>query len=225
MLTCDFLESIDKEISKRLYALENPETETFSESLWEKGIKSLSPNTQTYLNKILSFASSIQYHHVGLSSKAYCAHPIRVAGMTLILSHESEKQLLGSVALLHNVLEVSSINVEELRLRTDNITTEYIQKLTVTRDLQEDPAYLNQYYNSIASTSHKLSIVKIIDKLDNLFMLGLNPDSNVKASYLTEIENYVLPLVEDSLPILTEYMKSLVSYNRKNEIIDKSKFL
>ena len=225
MLTYGFLEDIEIEISKRLLALENPESEKFSESLWELGMNEISIDDQEQLRKVFSFAASIEYHHVGLSPKAYLAHPIRVAGMTLFLSPNSEKKLLGTIALLHNVLEVSTVSSKKLTDETEHEVAESIQILTVNRDLQENIDYLNKYYSSIETTPHSLSVVKIIDKLDNLFILGLNPDEAVRQRYLNEITTYVLPLVKKFLPQLANYFENLVLFNQANGMIDKKKYL
>ena len=225
MLICGFLEDIEIEISKRLMALENPESEKFSESLWELGMNEISIDDQEHLRKVFSFAASIEYHHVGLSPKAYLAHPTRVAGMTLFLSPNSEKKLLGIISLLHNVLEVSSVSYKKLIEETGHEVADSIQILTVSRDFQENTDYLNKYYNSIALTPHSLSVVKIIDKLDNLFMLGLNPDEAVRQRYLNEISHYVLPLVNQFLPQLANYFENLVLFNQANGMIDRKKYL
>ncbi len=225
MLTYGFLEDIEIEISKRLLALENPESEKFSESLWELGMNEISIDDQEQLRKVFSFAASIEYHHVGLSPKAYLAHPTRVAGMTLFLSPNSEKKLLGTIALLHNVLEVSSVSFNQLKEETGHDVAESIQILTVSRDFQENTDYLNKYYKSIELTPHYLSVVKIIDKLDNLFILGLNPDEEVRKRYLNEISNYILPLVKQFLPQLANYFENLVLFNQANGMIDKKKYL
>lgn len=225
MLTYGFLEDIEIEISKRLLALENPESEKFSESLWELGMNEISIDDQEQLRKVFSFAASIEYHHVGLSPKAYLAHPTRVAGMTLFLSPNSKKKLLGTIALLHNVLEVSSVSFNQLKEETGHDVAESIQILTVSRDFQENTDYLNKYYKSIELTPHSLSVVKIIDKLDNLFILGLNPDEEVRKRYLNEISNYILPLVKQFLPQLANYFENLVLFNQANGMIDKKKYL
>jgi len=225
MLTCGILEEIETEIGKRLNALENPENETFSEKIWNFGLKDLAIDDQQYLTSILSFASSLDYNHPGLTPKAYLAHPIRVAGMAILLSQKIEQKILGAISLLHNVLEVSSINYEKLESEVGPVVANSIKILTVERDLQEQTEYLNSYYKAIASTSHSLSIVKIVDKLDNLFMLGLNPDVAVRNRYLGEIEEYILPLVNHYLPDLKVYMENLVTYNRENGVIDRIKYL
>jgi len=225
MLTCGILEDIEKEIGKRLYALENPENETFSENIWNVGLKNLDYSEQQYLTNILSFASSLDYNHPGLKPKVYLAHPIRVAGITVLLSQKTEKKILGTISLIHNVLEVSSITYEKLESEVGPLVGNSIKILTVERNLQDKSDYLNHYYKGIASTSHSLAVVKIIDKLDNLFTLGLNTNDEIRNRYLNEIENYVLPLVDYYLPDLTAYMYKLVTYNRENGVIDKKKYL
>jgi (p)ppGpp synthase/HD superfamily hydrolase len=225
MLTCGIFEDIEIEISKRLNALENSENDTFSEKIWNVGLKKLDYNEQQYLINILSFASSLDYHHPGLTTKVYLAHPIRVAGMAILFSQKTEKKIIGAISLLHNVLEVSSITYEKLESEVGPVVGSSIKTLTVERGLQDNTDYLNNYYNAIASTSHSLSIVKIVDKLDNLFLLGLNPDDAVRKRYLNEINNYILPLVKQFLPGLTHYFEKLVEFNEENGLIDKKKYL
>ena len=53
------------------------------------------------------------------------------------------------------------------------------------------------------------SIVKALDKLDNLFVLGLNPDEAIRANYIGEIREYVIPMAERYLPTIKNYFVEL----------------
>ena len=60
------------------------------------------------------FAVNIDYDHVGLSSDAYLLHPLRVAEMVMGLCASVDIDSVV-IALLHNVLEVGSVELEELK--------------------------------------------------------------------------------------------------------------
>jgi hypothetical protein len=64
-------------------------------------------------------------------------------------------------------------------------------------------------------------VVKIVDKLDNLFVLGLNPDASVRKKYLAEIEDFVLPMAAATLPRLITYMRDLVQDCRLTGFIER----
>ena len=50
-----------------------------------------------------------------------------------------------------------------------------IKKLTVDRPRQWDWDYKRNYYEQI-SISSEMSVVKVLDKLDNLYLLSNNPN-------------------------------------------------
>ena len=52
--------------------------------------------------------------------------------------------------------------------------------------------------------------VKVLDKFDNLFLLGLNPSAAIRAAYLADIEHYVVPMAQEVLPDLVLYIGSLI---------------
>jgi hypothetical protein len=53
--------------------------------------------------------------------------------------------------------------------------------------------------------------VKIIDKIDNIFTLCLNPNLNKKKVYLKQIEDFVIPLTKLKLPNMQDYLIKLVN--------------
>ena len=56
--------------------------------------------------------------------------------------------------------------------------------------------------------------VKVLDKLDNLFMLGLNPNDEVRDRYLEEIKEYIVPLAKKMDDDLAVYIEKLIVYNK-----------
>lgn len=161
--------------------------------------------------KILSaynFAITIDYDHVGLSSDAYLIHPLRVSEMVIRLSYSLEVDFV-IIALLHNVLEVGDVDIMQLQDKFGGRVARSIQTLTVDRDMQWDEEYKKEYYSCINNGYKGMKVVKVIDKLDNMFMLGLNPDAEVRAKYLGEINMYVIPMAKKVLPHLVKYLEVL----------------
>lgn len=155
------------------------------------------------------YAQSIDYHHPGLSARAYLAHPVRVALLSLQLAAPMETEIVIA-ALLHNLLEVTSVPADELTRRYGASVAETIINLTVDRSLQNDKLYKQGYYARLRGGSRAGRVVKVLDKLDNLFLLCLNPDDHVRTDYLAEVEDYILPMAHGDLPVLDVYLKDLV---------------
>jgi hypothetical protein len=97
-----------------------------------------------------------------------------------------------------------------------------IDLLTVDRDLQWNMDYKENYYKRLMKSPISARIVKILDKLDNLFLLGLNPDASLREKYLLEVENFILPMAMVSLPNLTIYIRDLVANCRETGFIKHS---
>jgi (p)ppGpp synthase/HD superfamily hydrolase len=157
----------------------------------------------------LEFASQLDYRHPGMSKASYLAHPLRVAGMAAQLASPNEEGLIV-VALLHNVFEVTAVTSEEISKRFGHDISGIISILTVDRKLQPLREYRQSYYAEILR-SRAATRIKVLDKLDNMFVLCLNPDEQVRHDYLLEIEEFVLPLVEHHVPALELYFRELLA--------------
>jgi len=201
------LNSIQNERSLRLEALKN-------NGKWA-GDSFLSILSQAFegddlqqITEAYSFATAIDYEHIGLSSDAYLVHPLRVAEMVMGLSQPLEVNYV-IIALLHNVLEVGGADLTLLQDKFGSVVSDSIQTLTVVRDKQWDKTYKQEYYERINLGYEGMKVVKVIDKLDNMFMLGLNPDEKVREKYLHEINTHVIPIAKKVLPHLVEYLDVL----------------
>jgi (p)ppGpp synthase/HD superfamily hydrolase len=162
---------------------------------------------------VKAFADEMEnqgYNHGQLSKAQYMAHPYRVARRLIEHFPEIDETYI-QLALCHNIIEVSVVT-ENLSDYLGPDLMKHINTLTVDRVLQWDPAYKKTYYEKIAE--EKITrIIKIFDKLDNLFILSENNDKEVKLMYLKEIENYLIPFVKLDIPTLEDYFKSLLEIN------------
>jgi len=88
--------------------------------------------------------------------------------------------------------------------------TNQIKVLTVNRKKQWNIDYKKKYYKNISLDNKNTRIVKIIDKLDNLFIIGLCKSKLIRKRYISEIENYIIPMVKRDIPKLEKYFKGLI---------------
>ena len=126
-----------------------------------------------------------------------------------------------------SVLLVLVTVVDETELVRNFIGEKLSQKvelLTVERKKQWDWTYKSMYYEKIIADP-TASIVKIFDKLDNLFILSENNDVLIKKKYLQEIVDFLYPIVDKFAPNLSKNFKQLVTINlrllknsNKNEV-------
>lgn len=158
------------------------------------------------------FARGLDYSHPGLSIAAYLAHPVRVASLVLRTT-QPDSAAPVVLALLHNVFELSSVQPAEIANRFGQPIADAITALTVDRS-QKTHEYTESYYRGLLAMPAYVRINKVLDKLDNLFVLCLNPNDDVRRDYLADIETFVLPMVAADLPGLLPYVTALVEDNR-----------
>ena len=162
---------------------------------------------------IEAFAVGIEaqkYHHGKLSNAQYMAHPYRVA-QRIIEQYPGVDKTYIKLALCHNIKEVAGID-EDLFNQLGPELVEYVDTLTVDRQIEWDQDYKRAYYLKI-SEKKITRIVKIFDKLDNLFVLSENSDKNIKLMYLAEIEEHLMPFVKLDLFTHLDYFQSLIDIN------------
>jgi (p)ppGpp synthase/HD superfamily hydrolase len=156
--------------------------------------------------RAFQFATELEYTHVGLSSEAYLAHPLRVAEMAIGLCDSPSVDTV-IIALLHNALEMGGVDDVRLDLEFGERVARAIQILTVDRAQQWDLVYKQGYYDAINACGVGARIVKALDKFDNIFLLCLNSDAAIREAYLKEIDTHVIPMAEEVLPRVAVYFK------------------
>jgi (p)ppGpp synthase/HD superfamily hydrolase len=219
MKLSDILDDFRLERQRRLLGLLEPDPHALV--LWGRASTALVNDAERErLEHALRFAKGIKYRHAGLTSEIYFSHPLRVAGLAILISGAEESET-GVLAVLHNVLEVSNVSLGELTAAFGSAISDQIRALTVDRAVQWHKPYKVCYYDQLMNGPLTARVVKIVDKLDNLFVLGLNPDATVRSRYLTEIEEFILPMTVTSLPAITAYMRALVKDCRATGFIER----
>lgn len=166
------------------------------------------------ISEAWDYAQTLDYQHPGQSKEFYLAHPLRVATLSIQLI---EPVSINGVAtsLLHNIKELSNVKESEIAELFGSDVASAITLLTVDRDLQWDDGYKNTYYKKLSNASLFVQQVKVLDKLDNLFLLCLNPSDEIREKYLREIEKWLLPMATDAIPTLANYIHELIINNRE----------
>jgi len=184
-----------------------------AQNLWQFLLKSLSKAECAEVISMRQMAENLKYKHAGLTSNEYFLHSLRVGSIAGIANPEA-KILSVQVGLLHNIYEVTGLQRSDVLKIADNKVEKIIAGLTINRKLQLDSGYLKNYYGGISNFPHKLGIIKVIDKIDNLFSLNNTANSEIKDRYLQEISEYVVPLCDLVSPQLSKLIRDIAEWVR-----------
>ena len=211
-----FLEKISKEISKR-----TQKRKSFDKTLlreWERKISKyfLENELETKeINSTLIFCRNQNHKHGKKIDKEYFSHLLRLGCMSLFLKKDIDYNLT-KLAFVHNILETGNFKKNSvIKKKFGNKIFQEIKILTVNRKIQWNERYKEMYYKKIKKSHVNVRIIKILDKMDNLFLLSKNKDLDIKRKYIKEIKTYVLPMVKITLPKIFKYFNNLVLYNYK----------
>ena len=165
------------------------------------------------VHKSLAFARSLKStndDHPAMH--VYMSHPLRVAKISLqLLSRPDAKTV--SLALLHNVFEVSGLTEADLLARGyDEQLARGIRLLTIDRKLQYDPVYLDTFYGNIESFSPELVLIKSVDRIDNLLAFQLIERTDRIKTYLELSDRFITPMATRLSSELGQYHADLIRY-------------
>ena len=181
---------------------------------WKLTLKSFGNGNKEILNETYNFAKNIDTKHQGLSKTAYFSHPLRVASYSAFLTGYKSPSfpILG---LIHNIFEVSDVDYETIKKKFGSSIAEQIRVLSVDRNKDWDSSYKKKYYETVCKKPVSCRIIKILDKFDNLFILNLNPNEEIKKKYLLEVEKYIIPMAKKDLTSLYKKLKEIVDFQKK----------
>ena len=180
-----------------------------SEKLWINLCNNLSLNEVKEIEDTRRFAENLKYVHPGLDSKEYIIHPIRVGSLGGLFS-SSNKVNIAKIGLLHNVYEVGVVEpitiIEKFGLGIDLA----LKTLKVDRVRQLNHDYLSSYYKAIEQLQGGIGIIKVVDKIDNLYTINQTASHGTRVNYLIEIEEFVVPLCEKVSPQLSPILLDII---------------
>ncbi len=133
----------------------------------------------------LSFARDAHKNQMRKSGEPYIIHPLSIACHALALGLKEDEII--ATAILHDVPEDCGVKVQDLPVSP--VTKEAVRRLT---HIKGDP--LDIYYREI-SENRISSIVKLLDRCDNVStMAGVFSTPKIR-QYIQETRDYNLPLL------------------------------
>ena len=205
-----------KEMFRRQKWLKNnPDKKADNE--WKVIIKKINKNKNFKKVKLAyNFSKNLAYSHPGLDSNIYFYHPLRVCLLSTKISQKLSSELM-TLCLLHNIFETTDIEQSIVSKIFGKKITAQLNILTINRKNEWTGNYKRKYYENIKKTNKNVIITKILDKLDNLYVLKKNKNSKVKKQYLKEIEDFLMPLIKEKLKNLHLYLyfKNLIKFSKQ----------
>ena len=207
-------QNFNTEISSRKKWLKNhPDIKADNE--WKAIIKKIAKD-KNYKKIVLAynFSKNLSYKHPGLDSHIYFYHPLRVCLLSTKIRQKLSSELM-ILCLLHNIFETTDIDPSIIsKIFGKKITTQ-LNILTVNRKNELKKNYKKNYYENIKKANKNVIITKILDKLDNLYLLKMNRNLKVKKKYLKEIEDFLMPLIKGNLKNLYPYFENLIEFSKQ----------
>lgn len=213
-MTSTFLKDFETELAARIKGLMQPDPGAWK--LWDQTLAAFAPELRDDLTKTYEYAISIPYDHVGMSSEVYFAHVLRVAAFAGLLTG-SKDVMAVKIGLLHNALEVGHMTERGLSEHSSQEIASAVALLTVDRSKQWDWQYKREYYEKLSQAPVSVRAVKVMDKIDNIFLLHTNPDMETKSKYRQELQSHVLPLALNVDGNIYQYMQQLMDFSLRQE--------
>ena len=148
------------------------------------------------------------------SKVPYIAHPLMMACHAHALGIREDKIL--AAILLHDVCEDCGVDPDSLPVSDD--VKKAVEVLTYQDDpIIEDSILKKQYYQAI-SGDRIATIVKILDRCNNISTMASSFSEKKLVSYIDETETYVMPLLEQAKHSIPEYVDALyvIKYHMKS---------
>lgn len=207
--------SLDQEVETKLGSLvQQPDGAL---AIFLRGVdKKLGVDAASRMNRLVERFVSLPSMSVDHPSmRAYLMHPVRVASFVMhCLKEPSEDVVI--VALLHNIFELSGLREDQLE--TWDIPSDLpakIRLLTIDRMRESDRNYLDLFYSSIEKDGKELSLVRCMDKLDNLLGSQIVEPASYRSEYIDLAEHYLAPMASRIDSRLGAYFMSLCNHARR----------
>ena len=152
----------------------------------------------------------------GKDKVPYIYHPLLLACHALSLGMKDDD--LVSAALLHDVCEDCGVAFEELPVNDE--TREAVRLLTKNKTLiRASEKGLAAYYEEI-SKNRIASIVKLLDRCNNISGMATAFTEKRMAQYIQETEKYIYPMMENTSNQFPEYANQifLIKYHMTSVI-------
>ncbi len=153
--------------------------------------------------------------HAGMTRQdgtPYIHHPARVCAFLISECGVKDGEVLQA-ALLHDVVEDTSVTVKDIEAQFGRKTAEYVDWLTKpSPEGFASKEQLNAYQaDRIARAPQQVRMVKVADRVDNVSDLHLLPSDGKMERYLKDTRQNYLKLAKDTDPALYRFLELRVS--------------
>jgi hypothetical protein len=185
---------VEVEASRKLVSMLEPPDNLIELFLQDVSLK-LDPTVSAQAARLLNFfitLPSISPDHPSL--RAYITHPVRVAHFVLSAMTEPSADAVLT-AILHNSFELSGLHEQELLnwgLSPSIVSS--IRFLTIDRTREFDVNYLTDFYRAIEAFGPELTLVRCMDKLDNIFGSQIIENVQCRQLYIELADKFVTPM-------------------------------
>ena len=180
------------------------------ETVWRRLQSALEGRVPPIVRVAYELAAQAHAGQRRFEGSPYVVHPLRVA---LILAEErgmTDPELLAT-ALLHDVLEDSSVTFGQLRDVVGEQVAEWVRALSKPpADQQAKAARDAAYFSALLEAPREVRLVKLADRLDNLRFAHLRQDPTWSRAYREETRRWLLPLGERTDRWFARQLASLV---------------
>ena len=175
----------------------------------------LSKSEMRSVNRALAYAKSLESTDPNHPSmRVYFSHPLRVAHIAFQLLEQPSAEIV-SMGLLHNVFEVSGLTEGDLlEAGFSERLASGIRLTTIDRERQYDEQYLTKFYGRIQEFGDDLTLIKCVDKLDNLLAFQLFERTPNIERYMSLCEQFVVPLAGGLSSDFGDYVQQAIDYMR-----------
>jgi len=163
------------------------------------------------IEKSLQFALNQVYGDSTLS-KYYICHPLRVAVLCTdwMIRYKDVNTDLIVAAIIHNFIEKNVLNFEQIEDSYGRWVAETLRTITVNREEEKQAGWAKNYYEELYKLDKYGQILKAFDKFDNIYALCINPNNDIRAKYIAEIEKYIKPVIAAFAPDYIDYFNELL---------------
>ena len=141
----------------------------------------------------------------GKDGVPYINHPLTMTCHALAMGiHDDD--LLAAI-LLHDVVEDCQVSLDELP--ANNRVKDIVDRVTKAEFPGEERSGFKKRYHARIMEDGAASLVKVIDRCNNLSMMATGFDRDKMITYIVETEEYVFPLIEKLKDTEPQYSNAL----------------
>ena len=136
----------------------------------------------------------------------------QIATMGILLDYKYVEPLLLKASLIHDLFEDApgkpGVSQEEITCIDSDGPAVYALVMEVTRRDEPKSVYLQRV---MASGSRSAKVLKLADRISNLFALGFVHEEGFVSKYLKETREYILPYAPQINPDMCREISDLVT--------------